>query len=118
MPVQAVKSVLVVDGTSAERVSRELEGRGFFAMPYRLGLPAIDDINHGLRYHVAVVGLSFPDTDGYTVMETSKRVNPDTPVINLTSYCFKPDGRLLYCDDQVRKGDIKELVKAIEQHCE
>ncbi len=118
MPVHAVKSVLVVDDTSAEHVAKGLEEEGFFAMPYKSGLQAIDDINGGLRYHVAFVGLSFPDTDGYTVMAASKRVNPHTPVVQFSAYHFSRGRKPLCCDDQIPKGRIEEMVRAIRRHCE
>mgnify|MGYP001587876000 FL=1 len=98
-----------------ERDTKDLEECGFFVAPYSDGLDALIAIGDGLKYDCAIIDreLFGENMSGEDLMERSKAVYPQIPVICISGYKDKPQN----ADRFVHKGraeTLKELVEAIE----
>lgn len=98
-----------------ERDTKDLEECGFFVAPYSDGLDALIAIGDGLKYDCAIIDreLFSGNISGEDLMERSKAVYPQIPVICISGYKDKPQK----ADRLVHKGRVetlKELVEAIE----
>ena len=82
------------------------------AVCYSNGKKAIDDIEFGLKYDVALIDLSLPGVDGLEVMNISKKVNPDIPIISISGYSrFKPK---LADVAFLRGGSLEKLIEYMD----
>src|SRR3989344_2024279 len=94
-------------------MSRRLNPRGYEFLCYAQGGEAIQGIERGLRYDIAVVDLSLPDIDGIRVMTTSREKHEHTPVICTSGYEFKPE-----CADASLKKPylIRDLMSLLDHY--
>ncbi len=114
-------TILFVDDDIKRRNSARLlylEDRGYLVLPYDEGRKAIEAIEEGLQYDLAIIDLSFgeerenTDCRGDEVMSVSKRRSPKAPIICSTGYPYKPQ-----CADYfLQKGttSLKDLVDLVE----
>lgn len=83
--------ILVVDDwdIALEVFDRRMRERGFYVIGINDGRKAIEEIEGGLRYKLALIDLSLPRVDGSTVARVSRRVNPNVPVGCYSGYEVK-----------------------------
>ncbi|MBI4021717.1 MAG: response regulator [Candidatus Aenigmarchaeota archaeon] len=107
-------SLLYVDDEHYGDVAMEfLEEQGYLVTWYRRGKDAIDAIDEGLRYDLALVDLSLPDIGGDQVIATSKQKNPSIPVFSLSAYKHKA----LQADRHLKKPILgQDILDAIEPY--
>lgn len=99
--------VLFVDDNNElrESVKKYLELKGdYFVVDYESGLKAIEEIQNGLKYKVAIIDLSLDDIDGSEVIEVSKRVNPDAYVISSSIWFLEEYRSKINSDEHIEKG--------------
>lgn len=82
--------VLILDDNPSWYAALEdiLNREDIFAITYVDSAKAMDEIRNGLKYKVALVDFSFPDSkyDGVDFFHESKRINPRVPVIIVSGY--------------------------------
>jgi len=106
-------TILLVDDRANKYMIEVLEEElGFLVCRYYDGRGAIRDIQDNLKYQLALVDLSLPDISGEDVIEVSKEVNPDVPVIGISAFGYKPKK----ADKYVSKTQAEELLKVIESY--
>lgn len=80
--------ILMVDDDQEGGLSRKylLEDRGYFVLLYENGMDAKEAIQDGLSYHVGIFDISLPEVGGDELIQLSKRLHPDVPVICISGY--------------------------------
>lgn len=108
------KSILFVDDELTTSISELLEYSGFLVISCESGREALQEIESGLRYDLALVDLALPDIDGWDVIRASKRRNPRVPVLVRSAYDVIGHGP---ADGVLPKGrGIEELVAGINKY--
>ena len=80
-------SVLIVDDDKAgEVISVCLEKLGYYTIYYQTGSQALEEIESGLKYRIAIIDYSLSDIAGNEIVLLSKKMNPDSPVIVTSGY--------------------------------
>ena len=79
------------------------EDFGYLAVGYGDGLEAIEAIRGDLKYNMALIDLELPHCNGIEVMEASKKVNPNVPVILMSGYNDRPATK---ADEFIFKGEL------------
>ena len=83
----AKKSVLIVDDEQVgEAIAEYLEKVGYYAIYFKNGKTAAEQIKSGLKYSIALIDYSLPEIPGNEIVLLSKKMNPDTPVIVISGY--------------------------------
>ena len=113
--------ILLVEDNLAqlENLKESLEERGYFIIPFHDGYGATTFINEGYDYKLGIVDLSLPDCDGEIVIKTSKKANPEVPVISSSGYYLGTVARLrLGSDQHIVKGlyHNEKLFEAIDSY--
>ena len=70
-------------------IAKVLEARGYDTNLVPHGQEAINQIEGGLEYDVALVELLLPDVGGEDVVRASKRINPDIKYKPVICFMFK-----------------------------
>ena len=107
-------SILLVEDDENSRyfLKKCLEIKGFFVVEYAKGSGAIEDINNGLLYDVAIIDMSLRndrDLCGIDVRNASKNKYPKIPVIGYSGYPTNPKS----FDYTVIKGEENKLFEII-----
>jgi len=107
-------SILIVeDECFGESFKKIFEEENYFVILYKNGLEAIDQIENGLIYELAIIDLSLPLIDGEEVIKTSKEINPNIPVLSFSGYSHKPKNS----DRHITKPIFTEdLIKIIDDY--
>lgn len=89
-----MKHILYVEdeGYISENRKDELEVNGYSVILCRDGREAVQLIEDGIKYHLALIDLSLPEITGEEVVRVSKTINPQTPVITTSCYMYGPKG--------------------------
>ena len=106
-------TILLVDDKAKKDMVWVLEEElGFLVCTYYNGREAIKEIRNNLKYQLALVDLSLPDISGEDVIEASKEVNPNVPVIGISAFNYKSKK----ADKYVSKTQDEELLKTINSY--
>ncbi|MEK6875380.1 MAG: response regulator [Nanoarchaeota archaeon] len=111
-------SVLIVEDSRicVEMMSSLLRKRGFYINYYQEAKKAIEEIENGLLYDIAIVDRSLGDSEAYSgddVIDLSKKINPDIPVISFCGYktkALRADGHL------VKPVSLDRIIEEIKVH--
>lgn len=106
-------SILIVEDNDSFRnaLNECLRGCGYDTVTYADGPPAIEAINKGLQYDLAIVDLVLLTVEGAEVITASKRKNPAVPVFSMTGASQKTDSVESHFKKPFR---LEDLVAAIE----
>lgn len=79
--------IVIVDDMCTGKISkRRLEEAGHTIFWYYIGHEALDELNNGLKYDLALVDISLDDIDGNQIINRMKELYPDKPVICTSCY--------------------------------
>jgi two-component system repressor protein LuxO len=104
-------TILLVDDKANRHMIAVLEEMGFLVCTYYDGRDAIRDIKDNLKYQLALVDLSLSDISGEDVVEASKEVNPDVPVIGISAYGYKQKKADKYAS-KTRADDMLRMIES------
>ena len=82
--------ILFAEDISGDWLQECLERQGYLVMLYQDGRKLMDDINDGLKYKLAIIDLSLPGVDGEEIINLSKRLYPQVPIISISGFPYKP----------------------------
>jgi DNA-binding NtrC family response regulator len=96
-----------------EALSDNLSFSGYNILQYSYCSSAIRDIKNGLKYDIALIDWEVGNKkDGESVMEVSKRINSNIPVISISGWTDKPKCAD-YSFDKSRE-DISKLLRLLK----
>ena len=113
-------SVLIVEDNCGHILKNWLDSKEYSVTLCRDGREAVEAIQNGLEYQIALIDLSLPKEvmkpdicfyDGADVIRISKEKNPDVPVICSSGYDYKPDGAEMLLQ---KPFTCEQMIKAIE----
>jgi CheY-like chemotaxis protein len=108
-------SILYVDDDYDIFLEKLLARRGYTIIGYRSGGKALEDIESGLRYDLALIDLSLDDhaIDGNDVIHASSEHVPEAPIVSFSGYNNKPVGSNRHF---VKTEPIEDLFRIIEYY--
>ena len=83
------KTILLVDDEETRSTEELLRSFDYFVVSYTTGNDALRDCQQGLRYDLALIDLSLPDSNGADVIASLKSLYPKVPVVSFSGYGFK-----------------------------
>lgn len=90
-----------------------LEEEKFLVLMYRNGREAQDAIQNGWSYHVGIFDLSLPGIGGDELIQLSKKLHPEVPVICLSNYDFIDDKGGREADSYCTKNRTLQELEAV-----
>ncbi|MBI2542425.1 response regulator [Candidatus Woesearchaeota archaeon] len=84
--------ILLVDDEIAEVLGGILKDAGYSSINCTDGSHAIQQIQGGLEYKLAIVDVVLPDMDGEQVINASRKRHPEVPIVSVSGYKNKPAG--------------------------
>ncbi len=73
--------ILIVDDELGGFMAGLLKNRGYAVVFYTNGATALDEINRGIEYDVAIVDRGLPEVSGEVIVKRLREMHPNTPVI-------------------------------------
>jgi len=108
------KSILIVEDEEYVEVwERMLKREGFNPIIYSSGLEAVESIENGLKYSLALVDLSLPRISGEDIIALSKKLNPNVPVISISGYAKDPSSSINHIIKPVGNKELIDIIKGI-----
>lgn len=92
------------------------ERKGYSVKLYEDGRALRDAIENGLDYDLAIVDRSLPGVSGDDIIELSKKLHPEIPVICVSGYQFFKDDKVVRKADWCfRKGGVSYSPEKLEE---
>lgn len=110
-------TILFVDDECGDSFKDYIESNlEYFVELYKSGFDAIQAVDEGLEFGLAMVDLSLPGVDGERVINHIRNKYPNKPIVCISCYYYKPNSATALLQKVIHGNELEDIITRLYPH--